>query len=338
MLLHPVGTRRPQGTAAWLKMRTVLRHYHVRSDNTADVARLARHLTGTAVGPVLSGGGARGFVHVGALQALEEAGIVPDLIGGTSIGAIMGGLTVLGWRPEDVLELGKTFGSPRALFDYTLPYMSLMTTGKVTNLLKRWVEDTQIEDLWVPFFCVSANLTQGDVVIHRTGPLWKAVRASMAIAGIFSPVLHNGDVLVDGGALNNFPVDVMRRIAGGAQVIGVQASPPTDPFAHYEFDSGISGWRILWHRLNPLVPNLKVPSIASILLRSVEVKSAVRPADVPGADDPDILIWPDTSTFKLLDFSAYKALAETGYRAAREALAHPDADRMRNAAGSSAGS
>jgi NTE family protein len=151
-------------------------------------------------------------------------------------------------------------------------------------------------------------------------------------------VLHDGDVLVDAGALNNFPVDVMRRIASGGQVIGVQARPPTTPFAHYEFHSGISGWRILWRRLNPWVPNLKVPSIASILLRSVEVKSAVRPADAPGADDPDILIWPDTSAFKLLDVSAYKALAETGYRAAREALAHPDADRTQNAAGSWAGS
>jgi predicted acylesterase/phospholipase RssA len=80
------------------------------------------------------------------------------------------------------------------------------------------------------------------------------------------------------------------------------------------------------------------PGSASRKLRSVAVKSAVRPADAPGADDPDILIWPDTSALKLLDFSAYEALAETGYRAAREALAHPDADRIRKAAGSWAGS
>ena len=135
----------------------------------------------------------------------------------------------------------------------------------------------------------------------------------MTIPGIFSPVLQDGNVLVDGGAMNNFPIDVLRGFCPRGHVIGVQASPPADRFIDYEFDPGASGWQILRSRLNPLTPTLKVPSIASILLRSVEVKDAAR-AIATRENDADTLICPDTSGFKLLDFSAFQVLAEAGYR------------------------
>lgn len=84
-----------------------------------------------------------------------------------------------------------------------------------------------IEDLWTPFFCVSANLSEATPVVHARGPLWQAARTSMSIPGVFSPVMADGDILVDGGVLNNFPVDIMANLSGSQHLIGINVSRPT---------------------------------------------------------------------------------------------------------------
>ena len=175
------------------------------------MAYLARCLTGHALGLVLGGGGARGFAHIGVYRALVEASLHVDLVGGTSMGAIVTGVIGLGVDWRQMADIAASISSPLKLFDPTLPLVSLFSSGKVTQLTHMVYGDALIEDLWRPIYCVSSNLTRSTETVYRRGPLWKAVRASMAIPGIFAPVLHEGDVQVDGAVMNNLPIDVMRE-------------------------------------------------------------------------------------------------------------------------------
>jgi predicted acylesterase/phospholipase RssA len=280
--------------------------------------RLARRVTGHALGLVLSGGGAKGFGHVGAIRALEESGFQIDLVGGTSMGALVGGVYALGCDYQRMCELGATFARPRALFDYTLPLVSFFETRKVTRILKELSEGVRIEDLWLPYFCVSCNLTEGKQVVHRTGLLWEGMRASLAIPGVFSPVTEHGDLLVDGGAINNFPIDVMRGICEEGLVVGVSASPPRQRVQEYDLGPSVSGWEVLWSRLNPLRPSLQVPSILTNLMRSLEVNSTYRVATI--RDLADLIIPLPVESFGTLDFASYERIIELGYVATRQYL------------------
>ena len=209
-LLYPPGAGTPRYTAAWLEAFDVRAFYHIRDGNRADLRRLVRRLTKKALGLVLGGGGARGFAHIGVMRALREAGIEVDLIGGTSMGAILGAAYAQGLDDRELLDLAKEFASPFKLFDPTLPLVSFFSSDKVNHVLQFLFKQGQIEDLWRPFFCVSSNLTRAQTVVHERGSLWKATRASSAIPGIFSPLLYDGELLVDGAVLNNLPVEVMK--------------------------------------------------------------------------------------------------------------------------------
>ena len=133
--------------------------------------------------------------------------------------------------------------SPLKLFDPTVPVVSFFGSGKVTQVLQRIYGDAQIEDLWMPCFCVSSNLTRAVAMVHRRGPLWQAVRASMAIPGVFSPVLADGDLLVDGCVLDNLPIDVMQRVNYGGPIIAVNVFPDVDLLRDYDFGPSVSGWQ-----------------------------------------------------------------------------------------------
>jgi predicted acylesterase/phospholipase RssA len=320
VLLHPDSTKRPAGTREWLHRtgRALSAHHHVRLGAPQDVGRLARRLTGQALGLVLSGGGARGFGHIGAIRALEEAGLQVDLVGGTSMGALVGGAYALGYDYDGMHDLSVRFGSPKALFDYTLPLVSFMETSKVTRLLQRMAQGAQVEDLWQPFFCVSCNLSRGTQVVHQSGQVWQCIRASLAIPGVFSPVLVDGDLLVDGGTMNNLPIDVMRDLCQAGTVIGVDVSPAKAKAQTYDFGPSVSGWQVLWSRINPLIPRLKVPSILGSLVRATEVNSRYRVAATRHL--ADLIVPLPVEDFGMLDFAAHEAIIKRGYEATRQAL------------------
>ena len=132
-----------------------------------------------------------------------------------------------------------------------MPVVSFFASGKVTQVLQRIYGDTQIEDLWMPCFCVSSNLTHAVAMVHRRGPLWQAVRASMAIPGVFSPILAEGDLLVDGCVLNNLPIDVMQRLNHDGPIIAVNVFPDVDLLRDYHFGPSISGWQALAGQAEP---------------------------------------------------------------------------------------
>jgi len=319
VLLQPAGIRQPSGTAAWLAHYSAVAHHHVRLSRRADLDRLARHLSGHAVGLVLGGGGARGFAHMGAFRALDEAGITVDIVGGTSMGAILAGSFALGLDYNAHMALARQLSSPVRLFDPTVPVVSFFESGKVTAVLEGIYGDMQIEDLWLPCFCVSSNLTHAIPMVHRQGSLWQAVRASMAIPGVFSPILYGGDLLVDGCVLNNLPIDVMQRLNRGGPIIAVNVFPDVDMVKDYRFGPSVSGWGALAGRLTHLGGTGGPPLIFESLLRVLALND-VHQAKSKRAFT-DVYIRPPVERFNILDFGAYAEIAEIGYRCAQEALA-----------------
>ena len=213
ILQHSPETQNPKNTARWLRSRRLDAFHHVRLDDDTHFARLARRLSGKARGIVLSGGGARGYAHLGVQRLIEEQSLEIDYVGGSSMGGLLGASMAMGRTYAEIEALSATFANKQALFDYTLPVVALMKSMKLTTFCREVYGDTQIEDLWVPFFCVSSNLADGREVVHDRGPLWKVVRSTISIPGVFSPVpTRNGDLLIDGAVLNTFPVDIMPSV------------------------------------------------------------------------------------------------------------------------------
>jgi predicted acylesterase/phospholipase RssA len=313
--------QRPSGTRAWLSQRNIQTHHHLRLGVAGDFARLARRLTGRAVGLVMSGGGARGLAHIGAMRAFEEAGLRPDFVGGTSAGAVSAATYVTEYSYEQMLALARTWSARGKMLDYTLPITSLIATRKFTDLFRTMFGEVEIEDLWQRFFCISSNLTHAEPVIHTDGPLWAAVRASTAIPAVMAPLLDsNGDVLVDGGVMNNFPIDVMREVFAAGIVIGVDVAPPDDDVRRYSFGPSVSGWQLLWSKLVWRKAPLSAPSILEALFRTIEINGAYRLKSPAFRSSADLLIHVPLKQYGMFDFDMYPELIERGYQTVKQQL------------------
>ncbi|MCH9670722.1 MAG: patatin-like phospholipase family protein, partial [Gammaproteobacteria bacterium] len=297
------------------------RHHHVRLQSEADFDRLCRMLTGTQIALVLGGGGARGAAHVGVLRALEEQGIPVDMIAGTSFGAIMAAGPALGWDSQTLgVGIKRALVDPGKPLDYTLPFTAITSGRKATHQIRRTFGNVRIEDLWLPYFCVSSNLSKGQQVVHTRGPLWKAIRTSVAIPGVLPPVRsEDGDVLIDGGVMNNLPVDVMRKYAGGGKILAVNLRAKVNIAADDLTDTGVlSGWRLYARWLTPFMRRPSVPSAIDLILRTAEMGNVMSAAEQEKA--ADLTFRPKVEQFGLLDFSAYLPLIEAGYTEAMRQL------------------
>lgn len=317
VLLHPAWTEDPRGTARWLACREVERHHHVRMDRDADVARVARLVSDHATGIVYSGGGARGIAEVGVLRALREAGVPIDAVGGTSIGSIVAGGTARGLDPSAIGDLlRRSLVDGRSPVDLTFPAVSIAAGGRVTEQMKDAAQGLDIEDAWINLFAVSTNLTRGAPEVHRSGPAWFALRASFSIPGVFPPMrTAGGDVLVDGGVLDNLPVGVMRSIHDGIRVVAVDVGARRDVTAGALPDSGVvSGWRWLVERLNPRTPSSDMAGLVRVLMRLTELGAGRVP------DHGDLYVRPDVEGVAMLDFKAFDRLVQLGYEAGCRAV------------------
>ena len=319
VLLWKPGSSGPSDTARWLEQRDFARHYHVRGAEPGDLARLARVLTGNAVGLVLGGGGARGFAHIGVLRALAELAVPVDLVGGTSIGAVVAAQAAMGLGPAEIREVARTqFAS---LFDPTLPVVSLLAGRRIGAKLTDAFGRVEIEDLAIPFFCVSTNLTQATEVVHHRGLLAKAVRASISLPGILPPVASGGDLLVDGGLTNNLPIDVMSDAVAGGWVVAVDVSQEVDMPAGDEIAHELSGWRILWQRLNPFTRAAPPPYILNLLTRSSLIASIIAEREKRARTAASLYLKIPAGEVKLLAFDAIEEIADRGYETTRDAIA-----------------
>ncbi len=297
--------------------------HHLRGPR--DCERLARLLTGRAVGLVLSGGGARGFAHLGVVRALREHGVPIDLVGGTSMGGILAAGVAADWSDAELVErFRRCFVDTNPLADFTLPLVSLVAGRKVGRLLRRELGDIDIEDLPLPFFCVSSNLTSGRVAVHQQGPLWRWLRASVAIPGVLPPVFHGGEVYVDGGTMNNLPVDVMRA-KGRGPVIGVDVGMDRAFTTDVEATEAPSVWNLFRGRQR----GRRRPNILQILWRSGMVNSTS--ATQLRRKQTDLLLTPALESLDLLDWKSFERAIDIGYRDACERLAAGGLERLRAA-------
>lgn len=314
VLLHRPELARPAGTRPWLEGRELSAHYHIRMGSARDMDRLARLATGRGVGVVLSGGGAPGFGHIGALRALREAGVPIDLIGGTSQGGVMACQFAMGW--DDATTMAKNRAAIRHRFDYTFPATALMAGAEMSHAMREMFGDTRLEDLWLPCFCITANLTRAALAVQERGPVWKYARATTSIPAVLPPVIDGGELLVDGGLLNNLPTDVMRQRDDCGVVIAIDSNSRrrvargrSDPY-----ETSLSGWQVLWRRLNPFAQALQVPSLGNIMVRVAMLNDAKHVKTARGLADFYLRL--QVGAYGLLEFQALEAIVEAGYASA----------------------
>ncbi|HOY77108.1 MAG TPA: patatin-like phospholipase family protein, partial [Hyphomonadaceae bacterium] len=312
ILLHHDGERPATRTLEWKYAADAARVLHWHGMDGEDCRRLARTMAGRSVGLVLSGGGARAYAHIGVIRALHEANCPIDFVGGASMGAIVAAGVACGWDDAEMdRRIRKAFVESNPLSDYRLPVVGLVKGHKVDARLKEHYDDQMIEDLKLPFFAVSTNLTQGTFQVHTEGLLREALRATISLPGILPPFVSQKQVLVDGAVLNNFPVDVMRDMHRG-RIIGVDVAVAPEGLKADDFVNppGFIGWT-LKHGFK------SAPPIANLLMRAATI--SVDPNKHRALTD--ILIVPTMKDVELRDWKEYDAAVEAGYNDMRQALA-----------------
>jgi len=284
---------------------------------------VASHLCDRKVGLAFSSGGARGSAHVGVLKVLEEAGIIPDVIAGTSMGAQIGGAYAAGVSVNE-LEAQWRSASPGRVIKTLLPTVpwSGWSSGRgLSSFIHRLVGDRRIEDLAIPFAAVATDLQTGHPHIIRTGLLAKAIRASLSVPGLFTPVWIDGHLLIDGGVSNPLPIDVA-RILGADIVIAVETLVKPE-------EVSLSGIPAFGARDNVsrdegcTVPSTNGsrfhPSVFSVLFQMSTVFQKRIVNLILDSNPPEILIQPDFSEPPPC-YSSVGGGIEAGEEAARHAL------------------
>lgn len=318
VFVRQAGRPTPGVTGLWRDAGEFVRQSHLLAGAEADWQRLGRHLTGKAVGLVLGGGGARGFAHIGVLRALTEAGIEIDRVGGSSMGALIGGLWSIGLTPEEIVEANREIWHEiRPLKGFTLPFVALHGSHRSRTAMAGAFGDRRIEDQTREFFCTSTNLTRNRSMIHTSGPLARYVLASVSIPGIVAPVIDHGELLVDGGVLDNLPVDPMSHTGAGT-IYASDVSPPRtfSVGLHWEHAPGILD--VIRHKMRQSA-GTAFPSIVRILERTATLASD-RAASAQRLRGDVRFIAPPVAPYDTLDMRHLDEIVEVGYRSALEAI------------------
>ncbi|GAA6058867.1 hypothetical protein JCM10212_002811 [Sporobolomyces blumeae] len=298
-----------------------------RTPALSDFARLARRLCGRSIGVVLGGGGARGISHIGVLRALGERKIPVDMIGGTSIGSFIGGLYAKEGDLVSTFGRAKRFSGRmstlwRILTDVTYPVVAYTTGHEFNRGIYKSFYDTNIEDMWLPFFCNTTNITHSRMDVHTSGYAWRYVRASMSLAGLLPPLCDEGDMLVDGGYVDNLPVSVM--LAQGASsvfAVDVGSVDDTDP---RNYGESVSGWWLLIQRWNPFGKAPNIPSITEIQARLTYVSSVKTLEEAKRTPGVLYMRMPVTQ-FGTMEFKRFTEILDVGSDFAKGLLSEWDA-------------
>ena len=272
--------------------------------------RVARIVAGKSVGLVLSGGGARAYAHIGAVKAMRERGVPIDIACGASMGGIIAACVALGWSDDEIEErIRDAFVASNPLGDYVLPVVAMTKGRRVEERLLKHFDDALIEELPVPYFCVSSDIVDGAARVHRRGFIRKALRASIALPGVLPPVVDGDALLVDGAVINNFPTDVMASMHRGLTIgvdVARQGAIDVDAFCN---PPGFFSW-VAQHGVSAARP------IVSLLMRSATARRdttlKVHPAD--------IMIAPEVPGVQLRDWDEYDAAVADGYHATLAAI------------------
>ncbi|XP_044938746.1 patatin-like phospholipase domain-containing protein 7 isoform X1 [Mustela putorius furo] len=347
ILLHREDGPAPSRTVEWLNMRSWCSgHLHLccprrvfsrRSlpklvemyqrvfqrppDRHSDFSRLARVLTGNAIALVLGGGGARGCAQVGIIRALTDCGIPVDMVGGTSIGAFMGALYAEERNYSQIRIRAKQWAEDmtsvvKTVLDLTYPITSMFSGAGFNSSICSVFKDRQIEDLWIPYFAITTDITASAMRVHTDGSLWRYVRASMSLSGYMPPLCdpRDGHLLMDGGYINNLPADVARSM--GAKVVIAIDVGSQDETDLTNYGDALSGWWLLWKRWNPLATKVKVLNMAEIQTRLAYV-CCVRQLEMVKNSEYCEYLRPPIDGYGTLDFGKFDEICEVGYQHGR---------------------
>jgi len=306
-----------------------------------------KKISQTKVGLALGSGSARGWAHIGVIRALAEAGIRVDYVAGTSIGALVGAAYASGeidTLEEVVLQID--WKKIVYFFDVVLPKSGLIDGKKVSVFIGNNVKKINIEDLPFPFCAVSTDMNTGNEVAMQDGDIIEAVRASISVPGIFTPVKKNGTILVDGGLVNPVPVSVARKM-GADFVIAVDLNhdivgKKAPVLSHENMNSDKEPVKTLPEKnkiLNALnkrvraidIPTLtqvrqwagmenSLPNIFEVLVTSINIMETQITAANLKTDPPDILIQPNLGHLKFLEFNRAKEAIAEGYKEGRKQI------------------
>ncbi|KAM9491398.1 patatin-like phospholipase domain-containing protein 6 isoform 8-T9 [Salvelinus alpinus] len=305
VLLHKEDGSGPSRTVEWLNMRSWCSgHLHLRcprrvfsrrspsklrevyekvfektADRHSDFSRLARVLTGNSIAVVLGGGGARGCSHVGVIKAMEEAGIPIDIVGGTSIGSFIGALYAeersAVRTKQRAREWSKAMNSVfKTILDLTYPITSMFTGAAFNTSISKVFQEKQAEDLWLPYFNVTTDITASAMRVHQDADIARNMGAKTVIA------------------------------------IDVGSQDETDLC---NYGDSLSGWWLLWKRINPWAEKVKVPDMAEIQSRLAYV-SCVRQLEVVKKSAYCEYIRPPIDRFKTMDFGKFDEIYDVGYQ------------------------
>lgn len=314
------------GFQDWNRIESVLgefpsvSHSIVRRDESSDFGRLARRLNGKSVGVALAGGGAKGFAHLGLLRCFEENDIPVDMISGTSAGAIMAGLFAMGLGSSDILPLIRNFWLERNLLgDFTFPFVSLVRGRRYSNAIHEFFKDRNIETLPIPFYAVACNLTKAERKIFDKGPLWKAVRSSTSIPGVFPPFSEGGELYVDGGLLDNLPGSILKEKGAGILIsvdLGGGGQSDKDLMYHHLLGPQYRGeapsfLNLLFHHLKRQSLKTKYTGFAEIMMRSLMLSS--RNTRNKTKEISDLYIELPVGGYSTFDWDQFQRLYEIGY-------------------------
>ncbi|KAH8835604.1 hypothetical protein DL96DRAFT_70438 [Flagelloscypha sp. PMI_526] len=293
-----------------------------------DFARLARRICGRSIGLVLGGGGARGCAHLGLIRAMEEFGIPIDHIGGTSIGAFVGGLYAREGNIISAAGRAKQFSGRmgniwRIVSDVTYPIIAYTTGHEFNRSIYKSFYDLHIEDMWLPFFCNTTNIMTSQMQIHENGYAWRFIRASMSLVGLLPPICDQGQLLVDGGYMDNLPVAAMISL-GNSAVFACDVGATYDNSPRNIGDH-VSGWWLLLNRFNPFSNARNIPDITEIQSRLAYAASVSSLEEAKNASNCLYVQMP-VQDYGTLQFSKFEEIQVVGYNAAVQMLKQWEAE------------
>lgn len=313
VLLHP-RREGPRGTRYWLAPRAVAMHHHVALGDAGDMDRVVRFIRGTARGLVTCGGGAFCAAHVGLYKALYEGGVRFDIMGGTSGGSAIAAGLAMGQAADDIDGMvHEIFVRQKALRRYTWPRFAILDHTRFDRLLEDCFGGIDIEDLWLPYYAVSTNLSRYGPTCHTRGSLWEAVRASSSIPALLPPYYtHDGEMLVDGALVDNVPVRVMRDLKSGPNIVVSFETPQLERFA-VDYKQFPSRGALLRRMLLPFSrhPLPDAPGLGAVLMRSMlatrnDFEQHLREGDL-------LMVPPVPSGMGVLDWGRHRELMDTAY-------------------------
>uniref|UniRef100_A0A8C7RIY6 lysophospholipase n=1 Tax=Oncorhynchus mykiss TaxID=8022 RepID=A0A8C7RIY6_ONCMY len=324
ILLHREDGPPPQGTVEWLNMRSwISRHLHLscphRVFSKRSLPKLVPYIhTHTQARTHCHVLDSVGCCQVGILRALNEAGIPVDMVGGTSIGSLMGALYAeeksnsrMRVRAREwAMDMRSIF---KKVFDLTYPVTSMFSGASFNNSVSAVFKGKQIEDLWIPYFNITTDITASSMRVHTDGSLWRYVRASMSLSGYLPPLCDpkDGHLLMDGGYINNLPADVARSM--GAKVVIAIDVGSQDETNLTNYGDSLSGWWLLWKRFNPLAKKVQVLNMAEIQTRLAYV-CCVRQLELVKDSEYCEYIRPPIDHYGTLEFGKFDEIAEVGYQ------------------------